>query len=177
MNSDRAIESEKDDRLGFGELAEKLAEVINGKSARDGFVIGIEGKWGSGKSSLINLTRNALENLKSDRPEIVFFAPWLIGNREGLLTQLLGELARAAEQIDSVEFIEIGENDRSYFSFRGLKTLLESNFNKIKLRKTSEKWVRSFGDFLSTVAPAVKHTRFVNPYAKEMEDGLNLRNL
>lgn len=100
MNSDRAIESEKDDRLGFGELAEKLAEVINNKSARDGFVIGIEGKWGSGKSSLINLTRKTLEKLEDDRPEIIFFSPWLIGRKENLWDDLLGNIAKCAINIE-----------------------------------------------------------------------------
>ena len=95
MDGDRPITKKADDRLGFGAVAEHLAKVILDQSSRDGFVIGIDGKWGSGKSTLINLT---IEELKKGRapPAIVTFSPWLVGDRDTLLRQLFDELASAA---------------------------------------------------------------------------------
>jgi hypothetical protein len=51
----------------------------------------VEGAWGAGKSSLVNL---ALEELfgQKDGPRVVKFAPWLVGNRNELLAQLFSDL-------------------------------------------------------------------------------------
>jgi predicted KAP-like P-loop ATPase len=73
----------------------------------DGFVIGIEGEWGSGKSSFINLVSDALHSTE-DAPEIVRFLPWLINSREGLLKELFTEITEAALHIDVDEVQDRG---------------------------------------------------------------------
>ncbi|AYE85585.1 hypothetical protein B5M07_05275 [Sulfitobacter sp. D7] len=85
------LENSDRDKLGFGEIAHHLADSFLLNDLSSGFVVGVEGAWGSGKSSLINM---ALEELhrKRNGPKIVKFAPWLIGNREELLTQLFSDL-------------------------------------------------------------------------------------
>jgi predicted KAP-like P-loop ATPase len=75
------------DRLGFGEIAHHLATAFLQNDLSQGFVIGVEGAWGSGKSSLVNMTLNELGN-KEDGPHVVRFAPWLVGSRNELLIQL-----------------------------------------------------------------------------------------
>ena len=55
IHGDRAIRHSSDDCLGFTPLAKQIAKSIVDRTVDDGFVIGIEGAWGSGKSSLINL--------------------------------------------------------------------------------------------------------------------------
>ena len=92
MNNDTPISDSTQDKLGFASLAIHLARALEQNDLSGGLVIGIEGSWGSGKSSLVNL---ALEILKKnpDGPHVVSFAPWLIGNRNELLQQLFNELA------------------------------------------------------------------------------------
>ncbi|HST09665.1 MAG TPA: P-loop NTPase fold protein [Terriglobales bacterium] len=102
MNPDRPITTRHKDRLGFGQAAQRLAAVIAETPAKDGMVFGIEGRWGSGKTTLINLTIEALRELH-DPPEIVLFSPWLVGDRDSLLLSLFGELAKAAAKIDPIE--------------------------------------------------------------------------
>src|SRR4051812_2417374 len=101
LHGDRAIGAGDVDRLGFGQLASHVASALVDQAAASGLVVGIEGKWGSGKSSLLNLITNALKNLQPDkRPEIVEFRPWLVGSRDALLNSLFTDLAKAIDQIE-----------------------------------------------------------------------------
>lgn len=100
FHGDRPIEALAEDRLGFGPAAKHIAEAIHKMASPDGFVIGIEGEWGSGKSSFINLVSDGLRKSK-DAPEIVRFLPWLISSREGLLKELFTEISKAALRIDT----------------------------------------------------------------------------
>jgi predicted KAP-like P-loop ATPase len=103
MDADRPITRREDDRLGFTPVAEHLARVVVSASAEDGLVFGIEGKWGSGKSTLINLTIEAIKNSGSAAPEVIAFSPWLVGDRDELLRSLFNELAAAAIKIDPLD--------------------------------------------------------------------------
>lgn len=89
------------DRLGFAPLGVRLSEAILSEASSDGLVIGVEGAWGSGKSSLTALTKQSLSNEPNyRRPEIVDFKPWLIGNRDALLAALFSDLRKAIDQIE-----------------------------------------------------------------------------
>lgn len=103
MDGDRPVKRQEEDRLGFSPVAEKLAQVIIDETAKDGLVFGIEGKWGSGKSTLVNLTVDALRRRTTTTPEIIEFSPWLVGARDDLLHHLFDELASAASRIEPIE--------------------------------------------------------------------------
>ena len=66
LSGDKALESAADDRLGFAATAEAIAAAALRQTIVDGLVIGIEGRWGSGKSSLLNMTRLWSEFTPSD---------------------------------------------------------------------------------------------------------------
>lgn len=100
FHGDRLIETPSEDRLGFEPAASHVAAAIHKMTSPDGFVIGIEGEWGSGKSSFINLASDAFRE-STDAPEIVRFLPWLISSREGLLTELFTEITKAALRIEA----------------------------------------------------------------------------
>ena len=100
LNNDAAITKRKQDRLGFRELARHLADAFLGNDLSGGLVVGIEGEWGSGKSSLANLALRKLKNKsKKHRLRIVRFSPWIIGNRDELLGQLFAELDSALSDL------------------------------------------------------------------------------
>ncbi len=90
LNNDAPITEPGQDWLGFGELARHLAGAFLRNDLSGGLVVGIEGEWGSGKSSLANLALDMLG--KSDNaPSIVRFSPWIVGNRSELLRELFLE--------------------------------------------------------------------------------------
>ena len=57
---DKPIKLPDEDKFGFKPLAETIADMISNMKSPEGTVIAINGQWGSGKSSLINLIRNHL---------------------------------------------------------------------------------------------------------------------
>jgi KAP family P-loop domain len=114
MDGDRPIENAENDRLGFATVAKHLAHAIADEPAPDGFVFGIEGKWGSGKSTLINLTIEALRKVGSQAPEIISFSPWLVGDRDILLFSLFDELATAAVKIDPITVSDAGQQKATW---------------------------------------------------------------
>ncbi|MBB2674523.1 UNVERIFIED_ORG: putative KAP-like P-loop ATPase [Rhizobium esperanzae] len=100
VRGDRALNSGDEDKLGFREVAKRISRSLVDRASEDGLVIGIEGAWGSGKSSLLFLIGDELRKLPMDQePTVINFRPWLIGNRDALITSLFGELAKQLDQV------------------------------------------------------------------------------
>lgn len=100
FDPDRPISpSNKTDRLGFQTVAKKLASSLLTQATSQGLVMSIEGAWGSGKSSLVNLLATEIIKDQKHSPEVVRFEPWLVGDRDGMLAELMSNLASAVERI------------------------------------------------------------------------------
>ena len=85
FDSEKEINREYKDRLNRNEFANKLADSILNYKSDDSLTMGIIGRWGSGKSSLINLT---LEKLKWDKNIIIIhFKPWFFSDQSNLYYQ------------------------------------------------------------------------------------------
>lgn len=96
--NDKPIKSPGDDKFGFNSLAEAIAESISEMKSPEGTVIAINGPWGSGKSSLINLVRHHLGNSpKKDDLTIVDFKCWWFRGQEALTIAFFHELCSAME--------------------------------------------------------------------------------
>ncbi len=98
LTADQPINSPKADRLGYSKTAELLARAFLVNDVSSGFVIGVEGGWGSGKSSLVEMSLATLAEA-ADGPIIVRFTPWLVGDRDALLHQFFADLGPAIEQL------------------------------------------------------------------------------
>ncbi len=87
--SDRPIFKPSDDLLGRAPFALSLARSIDQLSlARDGFVIAILGKWGLGKSSVLEMTLRFLTHIEMQRASE---------------TTLLGDVSSQPEDLDQLE--------------------------------------------------------------------------
>jgi predicted KAP-like P-loop ATPase len=158
MDGDRPITRREDDRLGFTPVAEHLARAIADLPAAQGFVFGIEGKWGSGKSTLINLTVDSLKSYGDAAPEIILFSPWLVGGRDELLQNLFDELATAAVKIDPIE-IDVPDDDASWW-MKLRRTLSQDKLSefqkKERLKKAIGQKLKSFGHVATTISKVTK---------------------
>jgi predicted KAP-like P-loop ATPase len=83
IDEDRPLQNGAADEYGFAPIAEKLAESIARLSLSDGVVFGIEGPWGSGKTSFLNFLRASLNN--NGDVHVLSLAPWLIGDSRSLV--------------------------------------------------------------------------------------------
>lgn len=102
-NIDKPIESDEEDLFGFKKVAELLAQSIAEPPNNFSITLGLEGQWGSGKSSILKLLDNALSarELKNEENQIgivkVSFSPWLITNRPALISSFFAQLNEALE--------------------------------------------------------------------------------
>ena len=100
MILDNPIRTKGDDLLNRSPLAVHIAEGVKRlafHSSSESFVIGIEGNWGSGKTSLINLV---LEHLKSSDVLIIKFNPWNFSDQNELITDFFDSIADALRQAE-----------------------------------------------------------------------------
>jgi len=90
-NADQPIEHASEDLLHRGKVARSIADNLRVVDARRGYVFGVLGPWGSGKTSLINLVREQL----ATAPEIVCldFNPWMFSGSEQLMGTFFLELS------------------------------------------------------------------------------------
>ena len=93
---DKPIALPEEDIFEFKALAQTIADSILKMTAPEGTVIAINGQWGSGKSSLINLVRHHLDNSsKTDDLKIVDFKCWWFRGEEALTIAFFRELYSA----------------------------------------------------------------------------------
>ena len=95
---DKPINSPDEDKFGFKTLAKTIADSISKMTAPEGTVIAINGPWGSGKSSFINLVRHHLcDKTKDGDLKIVDFKCWWFRGEEALTIAFFNELCSAID--------------------------------------------------------------------------------
>jgi energy-coupling factor transporter ATP-binding protein EcfA2 len=141
------------------------------------FVIGIEGEWGSGKSSFINLVSEHLKSLcgkpenedglkkssicsrifqrhrkvQKSSLEIIHFTPWIVGTRDGLLKELFAGVVKAAINIKVKE----GTEKEGSIGWIGkiFRKICPTRYSE---QAIYEKNIRSFFSEYSALMPLVK---------------------
>lgn len=97
MNSDLPLNNKKEDKLGRHAFAEEIANgLVNSfKDNHESLVIGINGAWGSGKSTLINFILKEVEHISLEQEEsiiVLSFNPWMFSGQKELQNIFLKEL-------------------------------------------------------------------------------------
>lgn len=116
------------DTLGRHPFAKALAASLMLPREDGGLVVGIEGKLGSGKTTLINLVIKELAAAPPEQaPVVVSFNPWMISATGALTESLIAQIAVAigADKNAAEKGIEIGEKLLGYLGV----------FNKLKYLK------------------------------------------
>ena len=88
-NADKPIKTGAEDLLGRSFFSKQLAKALYECDARDGLVIGLFGEWGSGKTSVLNMTMNEIKNMgeeSENKPLIVTFSPWNYSDKDNLIS-------------------------------------------------------------------------------------------
>ena len=94
ISADSPVKTSTEDRLFRTQFAVSLANAIGSFTSEESFVIGLHGRWGTGKSSLLNLVVEQIEqrNKKAapaDRIGILRFNPWNFSDQNQLILQFL----------------------------------------------------------------------------------------
>lgn len=84
-HKDRPISEPTQDRFGIDPFAKALADSILRIKAPEGTVIALNGLWGSGKSSAVNLVLHHLKDVtENGELAVVNFACWWFRGEEAL---------------------------------------------------------------------------------------------
>ncbi|QWT46200.1 P-loop NTPase fold protein [Azospira inquinata] len=135
--SDNEIRDKDEDFLSIDSQAETFAAAVLSSKAQTGLVFGVDGPWGVGKTSFINLAECYWKN----RPEEVIvcrFEPLQYASDPDLAIRMIQDFTSAIEaEVFAPEFrTTISRYSRSLkgkvsFSFFGFKLLLEPSENKL----------------------------------------------
>jgi predicted KAP-like P-loop ATPase len=91
--NDQPIETPKEDRFGIDPFARALATSVRKMRSPQGSVIGLNGPWGSGKSSAVNLCKHHLADaVKANELVIIDFACWWFRGEDALALAFFREL-------------------------------------------------------------------------------------
>lgn len=105
MIEDAPIKRVKEDLLGRGHIVGKIVETIIARSKVNGnncYALGIYGKWGEGKTSLLNMVCEQLRESEEKNINIIHFNPWLFKDQESLLLDFF----KALEKGNSKEVVQ-----------------------------------------------------------------------
>lgn len=102
-SADAPVDNPRDDELGREDFAKSLAVDVRLAPPAAGFVIGLSGSWGSGKTSILKLV--AYE-LRDDVSAVVTFNPWLFAGAEQLVTHFFAELAGQLEHSGNDQLVQ-----------------------------------------------------------------------
>lgn len=94
ISPDLPITKATEDKLNRVDFAKSLAKTISRYSFPSSFTIGLYGEWGSGKTSLVNMVLEAVEDI-DENTIIIRFNPWLCSDPKQLITQFFKQMATA----------------------------------------------------------------------------------
>lgn len=146
LRGDAAKTSIADDEFGLKDIVVALAKVLTTQIDVHGYVLGIEGEWGSGKSSFANFVAEEIKR-RSSTHQIIRFEPWLVGEKSALLATFLGQLAKS---IEIVQDARMSWWRLDYWIFT-------------RSRKSLAAKVRKYGEYTSTLATAASSAAASDP--------------
>lgn len=134
------------DLLNRLDFANHLANVLLLNHDDDCLTVSLEGEWGYGKTSVINLVKGAL-NEKESVPIIIEYNPWLAGKPESLIQDFLLQFSS-----------QLNIQDSSDVSLKAAKELIaySSLFSVAKLVPGAEPWASTVEKVFSRFGNSTK---------------------
>jgi hypothetical protein len=136
------------DLLNREQFAKRIAEGIKTVPSANGFVLSLEGPWGFGKTSMLNLMEKNFKTWpENEQPVVCRFNPWMVGNAETLVQSFLLQLAAV-----------IGSKDQAAAGRRAANELLSysSIFTAFKFVPGAEPWASLVQGTVRAVGTATK---------------------
>lgn len=118
LNVEKPISSRSEDFLDRKNFSDNISKaILNYKDVnKSSLTIGLYGKWGSGKTSIVNMIT---EKLEGEDDVIIFkFEPWIFSDTQQLISSFFKEFAKVIKHKDNAsEALKIGEELETYATF------------------------------------------------------------
>lgn len=99
--TDVPIQNQSEDLFEYKMFTQRLVSCLKEFRSKDGLVVALNGEWGSGKTSVINLIKADLAEEKNIK--IVSYSYWWYEGKKDVITAFLLSLSEAIRQIDNSE--------------------------------------------------------------------------
>ena len=124
---DEPIKKSKNDKLRFCRFLKALMPLVEKYAEQEKappMVIGIDGAWGSGKTSLLEMLQKKLEKENKDKWVIINFSPWHYRNEKSLLMPLLATIAQQSPAFDQLvtKIVKLGPSFIKTLAAMGVET-------------------------------------------------------
>ena len=105
FNTDKPINKACEDKLGRSVFAKQLANAIVNFQTKDNYAVSLQGKWGCGKTSVLNMAIEEIKQLSESKDDnnkiiIIQFNPWNFTDTNQLINQFFITLTNSLK-IDS----------------------------------------------------------------------------
>lgn len=122
--NDLPITRPEDDILNRSLFAKELANIISNYKAASSLTLGLYGKWGSGKTSFLNMVFGYLE--ANEKTIKIQFSPWMFADEYQLMEQFFKQISEKTKTKEYAEhWKKIGKSILAYGKFL-LPTKLEA---------------------------------------------------
>lgn len=124
-SADSPISDPDLDEFNRKEYSERIAQTIAARRETKSLVIGIYGKWGEGKTTVLNFIDSELK--RHSNVATIFFNPWMFPSETELFIAFYTELAKGLEKSLPTAKEKIGEIIADYVApFAGLLDIADS---------------------------------------------------
>lgn len=115
-SSDEAIHDESEDSFQRKQFANRVATLLIQRESHKSMSIGIYGKWGEGKTSILNMVKS---KLKDSNLKCIDFNPWMYSDEPQLLIMFFTTLQSELNSLNTTIKEKIGNKFKEYSSIVG----------------------------------------------------------
>lgn len=113
--SDKPIEKHSEDLLDRAFFARLLSKTLLNLNGSDTFTVGLFGKWGAGKTSIVNMALQEIESTSTQNEVIIVrFEPWHFSDASQLLSQFFVRLSSEFKSKTDERLNKIGKAIEKY---------------------------------------------------------------
>jgi len=161
LEGDRSRVFVSEDEFGLSAAAAAVATALTNQITANGYIVGIEGPWGSGKSTFVDFVQEKIGEQSPDHI-IVNFEPWLISQRDTLLFYFFGQLAT---EVDNIKQVHTKPWQAYYWVWKSKKA-----------RKRLAKKIRRFGLYAGALASPFGFSANADPTGTAAAIALGLKS-
>lgn len=101
--TDIPLQDDSKDLFGYKKFTDRLTDCIKHFSSDDGLVVALNGEWGSGKTSVINIVKNQLQ--KEENIQVISYSYWWYEGKKEVITAFLSALSTAIGRLSNSDEI------------------------------------------------------------------------
>jgi predicted KAP-like P-loop ATPase len=105
INSDKPVAEKKEDRFQRYEFSKRIAAIVSKPQLDKSIIMGLYGKWGEGKTTVMNFIQRELSN----ETIVINFNPWLFSDEHHLLNSFFDSIAEALNSSSKTAKEKIGQ--------------------------------------------------------------------